>query len=704
MKILHSHLCTSAAVALMAIYGCAHNAYAVETISETPQVTGTNSFAPDFFESYAPRTASDMIARIPGFQIISSSSKRGLGQGGANILINGERISGKTSASTQLLRINAANVVRIEIIDGTSLDIPGLTGEVANIITKSTGLSGSWSWDPQIRDYLSPVLLKGSVTVSGETGNLSYSVRLKNHSFHFGNGGIEERFLADGTLIETRDEDSQFYGDVPGISTSLTWKPKPDHTVNLNAAVNGYIFTNSERSQHTSVVPIPGKSDDNQTLFSGGEDEWNAEIDGDYEFPAGPEALGGKLKLIGYYRFEHSPTVSRFDTFSDTGPNTGHISGSRFFRKADEAEAIARAEYSWSKNKGRDWQLSVEGTFNYLDITSDFLALNPAAGSFFEIPLPGSTSRVEELRSEATLTHSRTLSPKWDLQVSGGVEYSEISQSGATGQVRDFVRPKGFISTTYKPTDDLNIRTRVEREVGQLNFFDFTSSVNFEDGLHSAGNSNLVPEQSWLGSLEFDKDFGSGNTFKAKFYGALISDLVDRIPVGATGDAVGNIDSAARYGVDFNATVKGEKWGIKGTQLDLVLELRKSSVDDPLTQIARRLNRDKKTSWRAAFRHDIPNTNWAYGTDINHTSNAASFRLTAISRETNNKPSMEAYIEHKDLFGLKIRVTALNLLDQHDDLIRQLFTTRRDVGTLDIVEIRNRQFGTGLRFNVSGTF
>ncbi len=700
------------ALSCISIFGSAANAYAQEAIAVSAKQTKGRSYTLDFFAQYAPRTASDMVNQIPGFQIISSSGKRGLGNGGANVLINGERISGKTSASTQLLRINAANVIRIEIIDGTSLDIPGLTGEVANIITKNTGLSGSWSWDPQFRDYLKPNFRTGSVTMSGESGNLSYSARLRNHSFQFGGQGFEQRFRVNGnvanlTTIETRDEATAFYGDVPGIAVSLTWKPKPDHIINLNTALNTFYSDNSSTSKHTAIIPT-NDSDNNATLFSSAEDEWNAEIDGDYEFPAGPKKLGGKLKLIGYYRFEHSPTISRFDTFAPAGSLTNQISGSRFLRVADEAEAIARAEYSWKPTKGRDWQIGVEGTFNYLDIVSNFLALNTATGDFFEIPLPGSTSRVEEIRTEATLTHSRKISPKLDVQISAGVEYSEISQTDATdpsnNKKRDFVRPKGFASATYKPIKRLKIRTKIEREVGQLNFFDFLASPSLEDNLSNAANGNLVPEQSWLGSIEFDKGFGKGNTFKTKFYGELISDLVDRIPVGATGDAVGNIESAHRYGVDFNATIKGDKWGVNGTQLDLVLQFRQSSVDDPLTKIARRLNNDKKTFWSVKFRHDIPNTDWAYGADINHSRNAASYRLTTISQATKTSPSLQAYIEHKNVWGLKIKGTLINLLDQQDSFRREIYDARRDIGGLEIIEDRTRSTGMGVRLNVSGTF
>jgi len=129
------------------------------------------------------------------------------------------------------------------------------------------------------------------------------------------------------------------------------------------------------------------------------------------------------------------------------------------------------------------------------------------------------------------------------IQTSLGGEYSKLSQMSSASSVlnsREFFRPKGFVTATYKADETFSIRSKIEREVGQLNFFDFISSVNLTDNLDRAGNPDLVPSQSWLGEVEFDKAFGQGNTFKARFYGAQISDLVDRIPLGSDGDAVGS--------------------------------------------------------------------------------------------------------------------------------------------------------------------
>ncbi|MCB2084570.1 MAG: Plug domain-containing protein, partial [Sphingomonadaceae bacterium] len=92
-------------------------------------------FTPDYFTQFAPRNALDMVSRIPGFTIDDGNNgQRGLGQANQNVIVNGERFSSKSdSLREQLVRIPAADIIRIEILDGTALDIPGLSGQVANV-------------------------------------------------------------------------------------------------------------------------------------------------------------------------------------------------------------------------------------------------------------------------------------------------------------------------------------------------------------------------------------------------------------------------------------------------------------------------------------------------------------------------------------------------------------------------------------------
>ena len=78
-------------------------------------------FVPEDFARFAPRSALDMAEQIPGFSIRSDDGERGLGQANTNVIINGQRISGKSNGPVSALqRIPADEVVRLELVDGAT--------------------------------------------------------------------------------------------------------------------------------------------------------------------------------------------------------------------------------------------------------------------------------------------------------------------------------------------------------------------------------------------------------------------------------------------------------------------------------------------------------------------------------------------------------------------------------------------------------
>src|SRR3546814_11932566 len=87
-------------------------------IRRPPRSTRTDTLFPytTLFRStrFSPRTALDMLRQVPGFTIEEQDQeRRGLGQATANVLINGQRFSGKSNdVVTELGRISAANVDR----------------------------------------------------------------------------------------------------------------------------------------------------------------------------------------------------------------------------------------------------------------------------------------------------------------------------------------------------------------------------------------------------------------------------------------------------------------------------------------------------------------------------------------------------------------------------------------------------------------
>ncbi|HKR24519.1 MAG TPA: TonB-dependent receptor plug domain-containing protein, partial [Allosphingosinicella sp.] len=421
--------------------------------TQAPAAQGARTYTPADFARFSPRNALDMLNNLPGFAIVESDpERRGLGQATGNVLINGERFSGKsTDIFTELRRISAANVTRIEIVDGATLNISGLTGQVANIVTANRGLSGNFVYRPQIRARRTPArLLNGEISINGSIDPATqYSLSFRNDSFRNGNAGPETVFTPDGTILDVRDEILTVDGEQPRLSGTLRRNFGDGSILNANAAFGLYHLNADEISPRANPTRL--------RLFHEQEREYNYELGGDYEFAL----LGGRLKLIGLRRFEHSPySQTLTESFADGRPTFGQ----RFTQVADETETIARGEFRW-RGGNADWQVSLEGALNRLDIENALFDLD-AARTFVAVPFPNSAGTVEERRAEAMLTYGRPLSDNLTLQVSAGGEYSELSQTGAGGVTRTFYRPKGFLNLAWRPRPGLDISARIERVVG----------------------------------------------------------------------------------------------------------------------------------------------------------------------------------------------------------------------------------------------
>src|SRR5205085_9626934 len=139
-------------------------------------------YTPADFARFAPKNAYDMLIQVPSFTIRSADQERGLGQASENVLINGQRIANKSGgAIDQLQRTSAESVDHIEIVDAASLGIAGLSGQVANVILKTTRAgSGQFEWRPGFRaHYAEPEFAAGLVSYSDKAGPVDYTLSVK---------------------------------------------------------------------------------------------------------------------------------------------------------------------------------------------------------------------------------------------------------------------------------------------------------------------------------------------------------------------------------------------------------------------------------------------------------------------------------------------------------------------------------------------
>ena len=647
------------------------------------------------FARFNPRTALDIVNQVPGFTIdTGNDNERGLGQADENVLINGARISGKNSdAFTFLGRISAANVLRVEIVDGATLSISGLSGQVLNLVTNAddaSGLSGNLKWKPQWRRSGNN-WFAGEASISGKLGKGDFTLAIENDAARNGVEGPERITDRFGNLLFERDEIARYRQDQPKLSGSYSRTSEAGSVFNANGAYQ--IF---RRRESVATDRTQAGQPDIFELYNSRENEWNAEFSTDYEFALG----GGRLKLIGLQRFEHSPGSDFFgQTFTDgvTVPN-----GSRFNRVTDEGESILRAEYGWKTAGGADWGLSIEGAYNFLDNEAT-LAVLDSQGIFQPVALTNANSKVTEYRGEIIGSYGRPLSDNLSLQATLGGEYSTISQSGAAGQSRSFIRPKGSVSLAWKPQNDLDISLKLDRSVGQLNFFDFVESVDVSNNNGNAGNPELVPPQSWRAELEATQKLGPWGSMTVNIYGEKFSDIVDSIPITATTEARGNLDSASSYGVELVSSILLDPIGWNGAKLDFEGELRKSSLTDPLTGVSRRINDDKIFTYEVNLRHDIPNSNWAWGAGVEDFRFSKFLRLDQSNRFRTAAPYSWIFVEHKDVFGLTVQANLGNLFGRGERFTRTVYENRRD-GPIAFIEDRNREFGLIYRLTVSGSF
>lgn len=685
---------------LMATTGTARaQTPAAETTGVGVNVSET-VYAPDFYARYAPRSALDMVQQTPGFTITEGDpEKRGLGQGGANVLINSQRISSKaTSAADALGRISADRVVRIEIVDGARLNIPGLSGYVVNVITRGGAMTGRWELGPEFREDRHPKFERGKAFVSGDFAGWNFTASAASDQAGDVYNGVELALDENGDLFDVRLEDDQNLNTHREASLDLSNETLSGWITNLH-----FLATSDDKSQREFSDRSGFTLPDRFRLFRKTDDSKKIEIGGDFEFGVGP----GRLKLIGLHQSVKTDLFEGVTTdFYGVRPNTG----SRALTEKETGETILRSEYSMQVDN-TDWQVSLEGAFNFLDVAGQFQTLS--GGNYVVVPITGSSGRVEERRAEATLVHSRTLTDNLSVQASLGTEYSELVQTGANGLTREFVRPKGFVALSWNSRADWDATFKVERAVGQLDFNSFVTTVtlNSDQGQTTTGNPNLVPEQSWKTELIFNGRTAWSGPVKARLYYRAIEDVNDQILVQRTVnpdgsidilEADGNLDSATDFGIELSGTY-GMSSFLPGAKVDWLYLLSEQRVEDPITGATRMLNQIDFSKVDIKFRQDIPQTSWAWGVDFLHVKGSGRWRLDQRIHRITRPGNLDMFVQNKDVMGLDVNVRLMNLLDEEDDVSRLVWNgTRADM--LELQENRLRYSGRAIRITVSGTF
>lgn len=644
------------------------------------------------FERFAPRSALEMVRVVPGFRLEENNNdSRGFGEASENVLINGVRVSGKNNDAIRALgQITASSVLRLELLDGATLNVPGISGQVINVVTQPDRFSGTWVWFPTFRERMDDNLMNAAINTTGKIGDAEYTLGVNNSDAFRGGGWGSQVFRdAAGNELYTREQEPRFSQDRPTLTGSWAQRFEGGSLLNARLALQHGNFegiNNFERTDEDSVLITEHQHNSNKRK--------SLEAGVDYEFGLGV----GRLKVIGLHRNENNVGWNQFERNYDDGTAS---TGTRFDRDTDTSEDVLRGEYRWQSGRA-DWQLSMEGALNVLDSQGELSALD-ASGVYQPVPLPGTDTRVQERRQEMMLSWGRPLSDRLSLQASLGGEHSVLSLTGEQGQQREFWRPKGLVSLAWKARPNLDVSYRFERRVGQLDFYDFLASVDTQNGNNNVSNPDLVPPQSWYTEIQLARNMGLAGSATLKVFGEWISDIVEHVPIGDDAEAVGNLDSAERFGAELTATLLLDTLGWRGAKVDATGRYWKSQLTDPLTQELRRINNDRIYSLNVGLRHDLPDSPWAWGAGIEEGRSSAFYRLDYSQAFSTNAPMLWVFLEHKDLFGLRVRASVVNLA-RHKELNHEVFYVDRRDGPVDFTADTSTTFGYIYRLNVTGSF
>lgn len=652
------------------------------------------TYVPADFAQYAPRTALDMLQQIPAFNIeINIGQGRGLGQASGNVLLNGARIVTKSaSIADDLARIPAGNVVRIELVEGATLNIPGLSGRVANVVTASSdGLQGSFEWRPQLAaEYADARWAEGIVSLSGTIGRLGFSVAVEGRPVRNGNGGTNLVTFGDGRYQE-RYSETNSHGDDKRLSGTLRYQTPGGTVANLNTAYLHRRFHSFDDEIVTGPAGAPPLTDEFDQKNRG----HDFEVGGDVDFALGP----GRLKLIG---LDNSQELS-FLTQTVIDPANGNPAfGSQFHQQSQRGERIARGEYSWAM-WAADWQLSFEAAFNKLDQQGELSLLAPS-GAFNRIPFPAGTGGVREDRYESLLSYSRPLAGNLTMQLIAGGEYSTISVIGPNANSRTFVRPKGSFTLAWAPAASLDVSMKLERAVGQLNFGDFLAAVNLNSNNQSGANNELRPDQSWAVEVEATRDFGAWGSATVRTFVRRFEDYITFIPTPGGGEARGNVDWARVMGLELTGTLRFDPLGLEGAKLDLSAVVRDSIYPDPVQDGHLPVQLAQPHNLELDFRYDVPGSDWAFGAGYRNSGFNRYYRVAEFGLDYAIDENPYVLVENKDVLGLTVQVRVNNLFEREAVLDRQVFAGPRGSAPLQFSEYRRREIGRVVNLTVKGSF
>jgi outer membrane receptor protein involved in Fe transport len=292
----------------------------------------------------------------------------------------------------------------------------------------------------------------------------------------------------------------------------------------------------------------------------------------------------------------------------------GADGASDFLNARRSSELILRAVVKRRIGTRLSLEAGVESADNRLDSRTAFTVDGVA------LALPAANVRVQETRTETFLKAAWRPSPSLTIDAALRYESSEIASSGDVVLAKSLQFAKPRLSIAWSPRPTTQVRLRVEREVGQLDFDNFVAASNLTTSVGvTAGNPDLNPETDWVYWVEVEQQLWRGSSLLLSARHFDITDVVDRGPVFSRDvvfDQPTNIGEGARDAVEATVTLRFDRFGWTGALLKADVVKRWTEVVDPTTHQTREISNIHPIDWSVNFSQDLPAAHATVGFDL----------------------------------------------------------------------------------------
>lgn len=638
-----------------------------------------------YFSQFAPRTALDMVQRLPSFTLRTvDPERRGFAGVVGNVLIDGEQPTAKSQALEDILqRIPASQVVRIEVWRG-SQTAGNASGEsvLANVVRTPTAGAGVWSAGFEYANQHQPAP-NGYMSWAGRVGRTEYTLGGRGYSLNRNLPSTRRIRNNDGELVEVRKERSPREFDEHALDGELT-----RDLFGGSLRATGQIYQSDYDQSNTLAYLTADGVLLGDELAPYSESKRRTELGLSFRIPWGAEITAVH-------------TGEEFTSSADNARRTSTASEqSSFHQVLDTKETILRGTIERSVTPTQRLQIGSEAALNTLDADLDYRFFD--GGTWFPVRVPNGRISVEERRAESFIMHAWRAGA-WATEARLAGEYSKLDFSGDVRQSVEltYVKPSLQLSRTFGR--EHQVRMRVAREVGQLDFLDFRSAVSLSDDLIDGGNPDLRPQTAWRVELALDLRFDASAAVAARVYHDWIDDAVDLVPLnGSDIAAPGNIGRGALDGLQLNFAVPLRRF-IPGGTLKVDSTFQQATVTDPLTGRERPMSDFKKRNViKAEFRQDVPAHGLAWGMKYAYESAVTDYRMDETDRKRES-PSLDVYVERNLFAGTKLTLSAVSVQGSPELRTRKFYEPNR-TGSLDRVEEIRAYPGHWLTLTLDGKF